>query len=516
MFVLAFAQASIFRIICKNRMNQSGFLTLPTHRRFFLFLLLPLLALLEGCSTNPATGEQNFTAFMSQEKELEIGQQEHPKILKTHNGVYERETMLRYVARVGNLLASHSELPNLQFNFTILNDDMVNAFALPGGYIYITRGLLALAENEAEVAGVLAHEIGHVTARHTAQRYSQAMATNLGLAVLGAVVGNQAVSQAAGFGAHAWLQSYSRGHEMEADQLAVRYMTRAGYDPQGMETFFKKLEQHKRLQSLMAGKNGKEEFSLMSTHPRTSDRIRQAIELARENGAPDGARLGRDAYLAIADGMLYGDDPKQGLRKGRDFIHPGLNFKFTVPPGFNLFNGASKVLAKGPNEATIIFDRADPSLDLRDTPMTVYIRDFWVPRLAVSGLERLTVNGMEAATAKGVISTGSGKQDLRLVAIRHPNTVYRFAFVTPPQMTGGLDTEFRRTTYSFSTLTEQQRRSAQPLRIGVISVHKGDSPQKLSQTLPFEERKLEWFELLNKNLSHRALRPGDKVKVIVH
>ena len=489
----------------------------PMLKRLLPLFLLPVFAGLSACSTNPATGEQNFTAFMSESQEVQIGQQEHPKILKSHNGTYEDDIILRYVARIGGLLASHSEMPDLTFHFTVLNDDIVNAFALPGGYIYISRGLLALAENEAEVAGVLAHEIGHVTARHTAQRYSQAMATNLGLAVLGAVVGNQAVSQVAGLGAQAWLQSYSREHELEADELAVRYMTRAGYDPKAMETFFRKLEQHKQLESLRAGKDGREEYSIMSTHPRTSDRILQAIALAKQKGAPDGARLGRDDYLNVANGLLYGDDPKQGLRKGRDFIHPDLNFQFTVPPRFNLFNSSNRVIAKGPDGATIIFDRADPKLDLRDTPMPVYIRDFWVPRLSITGLERLTVNGMEAATAQSSISTGEGQQDLRLVAIHHPsNIVYRFAFLTPPGLTPALETELRRTTYSFNTLTEAERRAAQPLRIGVIKVGKGDTPQSLAQTLPFEERKLEWFELLNKNLSHRDLRPGDRVKVIAH
>jgi len=487
-----------------------------TYRKIFSLLSLPALALLAGCSTNPATGDQNFTAFMSESQEIKIGQQEHPKILKTHNGVYEDAALLRYVNRVGNLLASHSELPELKFHFTVLNDDIVNAFALPGGYIYISRGLLSLAENEAEVAGVLAHEIGHVTARHTAQRYSQAMATNFGLAVLGAVVGSQAVSQVAGLGAQAWLQSYSRGHEMEADQLAVRYMARAGYSPKGMATFFKKLEQQKKLQSLMAGKSGKEEYGLMSTHPRTSDRINQAIKLAESKGAIPGARLGRNDYLNIVDGMIYGDDPKQGIRKGRDFIHPDLNFKFTVPPKFNLFNGSSQVLARGPDQSVIIFDRADPKLDLRDTPMTVYIRDFWVPRLKIAGPERLEVNGMEAATATATINADGGKRNVRLVALRHPNAVYRFAFLTPPKVTSVFDTEFRRTTYSFNTLTDRERRSAQPLRIGIIKVGKNDTPQSLSRTLPFEERKLEWFELINKNLSHRDLQSGDRVKVIVH
>ncbi|MCZ6607027.1 MAG: M48 family metalloprotease, partial [Alphaproteobacteria bacterium] len=222
--------------------------------------LLPALWLVAACSTNPATGKQSFTAFMSKEDELRIGAEEHPKMIKEFGGAYTDAKLRAYIRRIGIKLASVSEARDLPYTFTILNDDKVNAFALPGGYVYITRGLLALAENEAEMAGVLAHEIGHVAARHTAERYSTAMATNLGLMLLGAI-GSSAglpsgVGRIIGFGAQAALQGYSREQELEADMLGVRYMTRAGYTPDGMTSFFYKMQTHAELERAMEGKKG--------------------------------------------------------------------------------------------------------------------------------------------------------------------------------------------------------------------------------------------------------------------
>lgn len=184
-------------------------------------LQMALMLLLAGCTVNPATGESSFTAFMSPEDELRVGREQHPKILREFGGSYDHARANAYVDTVGQKLARVSDLPNLRFTFTVLDSDVVNAFALPGGYIYISRGLLALANTEAELAGVLAHEIGHVTARHSAQRYSSAVVAGLGTALLGVVAGG-AVAQLGEQGAAVYLQSYSRDQEFEADILGDR------------------------------------------------------------------------------------------------------------------------------------------------------------------------------------------------------------------------------------------------------------------------------------------------------
>jgi len=483
-----------------------------------VILVLPLLAL-AACTVNPATGQQSFTAFMSPDDEIRVGAREHPKILKEFGGAYEDAALNDYVRRVGQSLARVSELPDLKFTFTVLNDPKVNAFALPGGYVYITRGLLALADNEAEMAGVLAHEIGHITARHTAQRYSQAMAANIGLTILGVL--GQAAGAPAGtgdliaFGAQAALQSYSREQELEADMLGVRYMIRAGYSPQGMVSFFDKLDAHTRLEATIAGNPAAaDQFSIMSTHPRTADRIEQAIKLARVSVGPN-PRFERDTYLWRIDGMAFGDDPKQGIRRGREFVHPELGFRFVVPPGFSLFNSPKQVVARGPERSLVIFDMETEAKARNVGALTAYLANDWGGRLALRNVERITINGLDAATGQARVQTRNGPMDVRLVAIRErAERLYRMIFVTPPSLTGPLATELQRTTYSFRRLTREEAAAIRPLRIKIVTVNPGDTPQSLANRMPFETYRLEWFQVLNDLKRGQPLVPGVKVKII--
>jgi predicted Zn-dependent protease len=483
-----------------------------------VILVLPLLAL-AACTVNPATGQQSFTAFMSPDDEIRVGAREHPKILKEFGGAYEDAALNDYVRRVGQSLARVSELPDLKFTFTVLNDPKVNAFALPGGYVYITRGLLALADNEAEMAGVLAHEIGHITARHTAQRYSQAVAANIGLTILGVL--GQAAGAPAGtgelisFGAQAALQSYSREQELEADLLGVRYMTRVGYSPQGMVSFFDKLDAHTRLEATIAGNaTAADQFGIMSTHPRTADRIEQAIKLARVSAVPN-PRFERDTYLWRIDGMAFGDDPKQGIRRGREFVHPELGFRFVVPPGFSLFNSPKQVVARGPERSLVIFDMEAEAKARNVGPLTAYLANDWGGRLSVRNVERITINGLDAATGQARIQTRNGPMDVRLVAIRErAERLYRMIFVTPPSLTGPLATELQRTTYSFRRLTREEAAAIRPLRIKIVTANPGDTPQSLASRMPFETYRLEWFQVLNDLKRGQPLVPGVKVKII--
>jgi predicted Zn-dependent protease len=484
-----------------------------------LFLCLPWLAL-GGCAVNPATGQESFTAFMSPQEELKVGRDEHPKILKQFGGAYDDPNLGAYIAGITQALTRVTETPKLAFTVTVLNDDEINAFALPGGYVYITRGILALADNEAEVAGVLAHEIGHVVARHTAQRYSQAMTANLGLTILG-VLGSaygvpRGVGDLASFGAQAYLQSFSREQELEADMLGVRYMTRVGYDPNALTSFFRKLQAHTRLKAAEAGKtDGGDGHNIMSTHPRTADRITQAIRLAKVTRVAN-PWLGRDTYLANIDGMTFGDDPSQGIRRGRVFSHPGLRFAFKVPPDFTIFNSPEQVVARGPGGAVVAFDMADKKTARRARGMQAYLVRGWGAKLSLTGVETLNVNGMEAATGQARAQTRKGPRDLRLVAIRGgPDRIFRFLFLTPANLTARLGTELRKTTYSFRRLSEGEARSIRPLRLKVVTVRSGHSPRSLAARMPFPRFRLEWFETLNGLKRGQPLFAGQKVKIVI-
>ena len=261
-------------------------------------------------------------------------------------------------------MAASSDQPDAEFTFTLLDSEVPNAFALPGGYVYITRGLLALAETEAEMAGVLGHEIGHVTARHTAQRQTQAtgagvLATlgTIAAAVLGGEVAGQLAQQATGVGAQAYLASYSRDQEFQADDLGVGYMTAAGYDPDAMATFLEKLAAESALDREIAGGDGDPAESWFATHPRTLDRVQRTADEAKAS-TNGGGRAGREEYLARIDGLIYGEDPRQGLVRGRQFVHPDLGFAFEAPPGFGLQNTPQAVLARDRAGRLMIFTGA--------------------------------------------------------------------------------------------------------------------------------------------------------------
>ena len=482
--------------------------------------LFAALVPLAACTVNPATGQQSFTGFMSESDESRVGAQEHSKILREFGGAYDNPALAGYVARVGENLARASELPNLRFTFTVLNDDKVNAFALPGGYVYITRGLLALADNEAEMAGVLAHEIGHVAARHSAQRYSQTMTANIGLTLLG-VLGQAAgvpggVGDLAQCGAAAALQSYSREHELEADMLAVRYLTRVGYSPGAMGSFFRKMEAEDRLQSTLSDRPDSEaRYNIMSTHPRTSQRIEQAIELARANAVAN-PRYERDAFLARIEGMTYGDDPRQGIRRGREFIHPELRFRFAVPQGFTLFNSPRQVIARGPEKSLIVFDMEAEAKTRTVGALVPYLVRDWGGRFTLREVEPIAVNGLEGATGQARIQTRNGPMDLRLVAFRgEPGRIYRMIFLTPPRLTEALRTELQRTTYSFRTLSPAEAAGVKPLRIGLVTVNPGDTVDSLAARMPFAEYRVERFEALNGLARWQKLAPGVKLKTVI-
>lgn len=473
---------------------------------------LTLLLALSGCATAPATGERIFTAGLSESQEAALGKEQHPKVLAAFGGEYDDPDLARYIQNIGDLLAQTSERPDVNFTFTVLDSPIVNAFALPGGYVYVTRGLLALANTEAEVAGVLAHEIGHITARHTAERYgSQVAATalNIGLALL---LGGGPATQAAGTVSAAVLQSFSRDQEFEADVLGVRYLSRAGYNPSAMAAFLEQLLEDSRLQAQLIGDPDRaDDFNIMQTHPRTVDRIERAIAEAGTKPVADPIRA-KEIYLGKVDGILYGDSPAQGFIRERSFLHPKLRFAFEVPEGFRLFNSASQVIARGPGNALIVFDQeANPP----PASVMAYLTQGWGRQLRLADVEAFDVNGMEAATGWTRVNTQRGPVDLRLVVVRYDrNTIYRFLFVTPPALTEELSYGFKQTTYSFRRLSAQEAAALKPLRLDIYTVKPGDTVTSLAARMPFPDLRERRFRVLNGLAPEAGLQPGQKVKVV--
>ncbi|MBF0167097.1 MAG: M48 family metalloprotease [Alphaproteobacteria bacterium] len=476
---------------------------------------------LAGCAVNPATGQSSFTGFMSPDDEKRVGTEQFPVLVKEFGGEYRDSRLNSYLTSLGNELVKHSETPDAKFTFAILNSDIVNAFALPGGYVCVSRGLMALCQDEAELAGVVGHEIGHVVARHSAQRYSQGMATNigliaagLGLSVLGAGQAGQSLMNVAQYGAQAFLQSYSREHEMEADQLGLRYLSRSGYEPVAMVNFLESLRKHSILQARMAGQSegNVDHFDMMATHPLTKDRI-QAAQQGIGPARAQNARFDRKAYLDAINGMLFGDDPEQGMLKGRSFLHPSMRFGFDVPKGFRVSNMPSKVVASNPQGAAIIFDGAKPR---GSGSMAAFLTREWAVRSQVTSVETINLNGMEAATGLTQGNTQGGQPvAIRLLAIRfQPDLVFRFMFLAPRNQAHAFDEAFRSTTYSFRRLSAEEAAKVKPLRLIVVEARAGDTPEKLGATMPFEDYNPDWFKLLNDIDPGQPLKSGQTIKVV--
>jgi predicted Zn-dependent protease len=276
---------------------------MPHFKPLFKLFTLASLIVLDACSVNPATGEKQFAALMTPQQEVSVGATEHDKIIKQY-GLVNDSALTAYVNKVGQRVTRETERSDVQYKFFVIDSPVVNAFALPGGYIYVSRGLLALANNEAELAAVLAHETGHITGRHSAERYSTGVVTSLGAGLLSAAIGSSGASKAIGLGSNLYLSSYSRSQESQADSLGLRYMSRGGYDVQAMPSFLYSMQQESVLESRLAGKDTGG-ASYFSTHPATAERVGQTSgELSQY---PKGGDLNRSAYQSAISGLVYGD-----------------------------------------------------------------------------------------------------------------------------------------------------------------------------------------------------------------
>jgi predicted Zn-dependent protease len=482
-------------------------------RTFLMAACLGASALsLAGCETNTATGRNIFTTG-GIESDQQIGAEQHPKVVREFGGVYDDPNISSYVALVASRMSAASELPRIPWRFTVLNSEELNAFALPGGYVYVTRGLLALCENEAELAGVLGHEIGHVTARHSAER--QGRATLVGIAGIAAALlgGGQAADAATQLGMANFVQHYSQEQEFEADTLGSRYLSRTGYQVKAMADFLSKMRDYSILQNKVAGRpaNAVDQADFLASHPRTIDRVEQASEAAaRTSGS--GSALNRDAYLQAIQGMTFGDDASQGFIRGRAFIHPQLMFRFEAPEGFRLVNRPDAVLAIGPNGAMASFGmegkpQSGSAID--------YLRRAWGQQAQLQNVEQITVNGMDGATATARGKSSSGVVDVRFIVIKQSDErIYKFLFATPPSATAQLAEPLRRMTYSLRPISTQEAAAVKPWRIQIHRVTAGDSVASLSARMAMPDYKEDWFRTLNGVKTGEQLQTGQLVKLV--
>lgn len=476
--------------------------------RFVQFsLLAAAFILFSGCEENAATGQKRFTGLMPMSQESSIGAGEHAKVLKSYGGVYPDTKLQAYVNEVGQRVAAQGERQDVKYTFTLLNSSVINAFAIPGGYIYVTRGLLAAASSEAELAAVLAHETGHITARHSAQRYSTAAVTSLGTTILGAVLESPTLSKALNQGAGLWLQSYSRDQEHEADNLGMRYLVAAGYDPAAMPSFLYTLQQLDQLETAESGNRPPPEF--LSTHPLTGNRVAATRTLA-SNAGPNDRVINRDRHLDLINGMTYGDAADAGFIRNGTFYHPEIGFAYKVPDGFKTQNQPEQVVSQGPNNSLLVFDMVDSSAD-----PAAFITDVWLDGKANGAAERTSVNGMNAATI-GFNDTLNGKPvSVRLMAIAFSSgNMARFQVIMPTSPSPSLVTALQESTYSFRKLTDKDKAGMSPERIRIVTANAGDTANSLSRQFPTEAYRQERFRALNGISATQEPKAGQRYKVV--
>ncbi len=444
--------------------------------------------------------------------EAQVGADQNPAVLAAFGGAYADAALAAYVNEVGQRVAAGSERAGISYTFQVLDTPIVNALAIPGGYIYVTRGLLALVNSEAELAGVLGHEIGHVAAMHHAQGQMRETLAKIGMLPLAIVT--PVLMGAPQMAAQGFLRAFSRDAEYEADTLGIRYVARAGYDPAATASFLATMRWYEQVQALIDGRapGSIDKFDYMATHPNALERYRRALAAATQ-AKPANPIVRRREYLAKLDAVIYGTSPEQGFIRGRVFAHPKLRFRFEVPAGFQLFDTPQAVFAPGPDDSMIIFDGASETTAM---PMTAYIRKAWAIGAPVKEVRRGDVNGLEAATALATMATRRGLITMRIVAIRMDAAhIYRFRFIAPGKSMQALAPAFARTTSSFRKLSAIEIAALKPRRIKIIAVAKGDTVASLARRCAFDEYPDEQFRSINGLAPETASIPLHQVKMII-
>ena len=452
------------------------------------------------------------------QQEAQMGAQYHPQFLAEFGGAMSG-SQAAYVEQVGKNIAVQSGLGNARESFTVslLNSPVHNAFAVPGGYIYTTRQLVTLMNNEAELAAVLGHEVGHVAARHS-QRRQQAAQRNSIFGILGAIgssilLGDSQVGQTLSRtfmeGSQLLTLRFSREQELQADDLGIEYLGKAGYDRRAMGTVLASLAAQNSLDARLAGRNASvPEWA--STHPDPASRVQSAISKAGAAGT--GGLTNRDTFLTRIDGLRYGDDPAQGLIEGNRFIHPQMMLTFSAPQGYYMVNSTRAVSIQGQG------GQAQMTTAAYNGNLETYVRSAFAAlggqnsTLAPQQLQRTTVNGLPAVYGTARVANGNSQVDVVVYAYEFArDRAYHFAVIAP----AGSSATFNPMFQSMRRITQAEASAVVPKRLQVVTVARGDTVASLARRMAYDSAQEERFRVLNALASGDTLTPGQKVKLVV-
>ena len=473
-------------------------------RRALLITAL-LASALTACGKDPEDYQPDV-----QESERRLGAEQHPQLLAMFGGSYD-ESEATYVRRVGEKVAGAAGLAG-QCTFTLVNTDVVNAFAVPGCYIYVTRGLMGIVNSEAELASVLAHEVGHIVADHSQRQQRRSLWRQLGVLAVGLVTGSERLTQLAGNAAQYFTFRYSRGQEYEADDLGVRYLVAAGYDPDAAADMLTALARNEQFVARTTGDDASAIPEWARTHPLTENRIERSRAAAAATSAGD-LPENEVPFLREVDGLLYGDDPQQGFILGRTFAHPVIRIAFEAPQGFSLTNSPQAVLIDGPDGMRGEFGGGAMPAGGLDTYARALAAHMLQDAPAQAGEpESVRVNGVAAVILPVLVRTQQGDIQVSIAAYDAGNGgVYHFIMASQPTAAGAA--ALRDLFLSFRRLTPQEAASLRPRTIEVVPTAPGDTPQSLARRMA-SDHPLDHFLMLNGRSADQPLRPGELVKIV--
>lgn len=467
-----------------------------------------LVALLAGCATLDPFGDQRPPG--ARDGAAQVGgapaSPEHARLVAMFGGAYRAPAVEAHLNNVLERLAKADDAPGRAYKVTILNTPSVNAFALPSGNLYVTRGLLALANDTAEVAAVMAHEIAHVTAGHAMQREEAAKTADLRRRVADAVQSPERGEEVQAI-ERLSLASFSRRQELEADQIGVRTIARAGFDPYGAARFLEALGRSTALRAALLGQRNADDGDIMSTHPSTPERINRAIAAARQISGPGVGDADREAYLEAIAGLDFGDDPAEGVVRGRRFTHGRLGFSFLAPDGFTLENSSQAVLGVGDNGNEAL--RLDSVRVPADTTLEAYMQTGWIEGLERESIQSVTINELPAAIA----TAASADWRFRIAAVRLEGEVYRLIFASRA-LTPDVDRRFMASVRSFRRIPAQEAAALRPLRIAIVTARAGDTSKSMAARMALTDQAHDVFLLINGLRRTGPLQPGARYKLV--
>lgn len=481
--------------------------------RVHALLAMALLMQLTACATNPATGSADFV-LMSEEQEISLGRKYSTEVVK-EIPVYDDPELARLVQSVGEKVAANSHRPELIYRFTVLDTPAVNAFALPGGYIYITRGLLAYLNSEAELAAVLGHEIGHVTARHSVRQHSTATVTGILGTVLAASTGIQGADTLTSLAGTAIVRGYGREHELEADRLGAEYLAKSGYDPQGMLEVVGVLKNQEAFDKLAAEQEGREPHAyhgLFATHPDNDLRFQEVVNAAAKYRNTASAPLDRANFLQALDGLSFGDRDAEGIVRNRQFYHKVLDFSLTFPEGWRIDNTEERVIARSPDKDGLI------QVTITDLNRRITPEAFMHERMKLNDLrdgEDFRSGDDEGYTAVASGKTPYGERPVRYVVIFRGTRAWIIAGAAKDRRNPQhYDNEILATARSFHPLrpAEQTIAGAQHLRI--IRAAAGTRYADLAKQSPLANFPEQQLRLLNGQYPSGEPEPGSPLKIV--